>query len=182
MEKQQVALEETLMGERMTPGALEATGGPGRSKQGFKLLLALLAVMGLVIVVLVTAFIYCFLQPQEAPPARDPGILMTNCTWKESDHEETCDIFTADDAAKYLVHGWVKFSEVTEPRLSLIHFDENDNKNDNRDVKMTADRAKNIFFVFEEIIMIKNMKLSLFVPGKRNLAVFMFIKCDRDGF
>lgn len=62
MEKQQVALEERLMGKRMTPGALEATGGSSRSKQRFKLALALVAVMGLLIVVLLTAFIYCFLQ------------------------------------------------------------------------------------------------------------------------
>lgn len=88
------------------------------------------------------------------------GIIFTSSL--ESDRKETYDIFTADDSAKYLVYGWVKFSEVTHQKLTLIHFD----KNDKREVEMTADQTQTVFFVFAEMPVIKNTKLSLFVPGK----------------
>ncbi|MED6252855.1 hypothetical protein ATANTOWER_018105 [Ataeniobius toweri] len=167
MDKQQAALEKILTGERMTLDGLEAAHGSNRTKQCFKFLVALVGVMGLLIVVLVTALIFFYLRTtpscnQEAPPKICPAKVKMTYIIKESDFKTIYDIFSADRGGTYSVYGWVKFLEVTGEPFTLIQRTDDDI----RTMETKSVNHTNIFF-YKVFKLTKNTKLSLdFSPSK----------------
>ncbi|XP_024859775.1 uncharacterized protein LOC112450231 [Kryptolebias marmoratus] len=186
MDKQQAALEETLMGDRrlytMAAGHLVAPHQPRGPRDFFKWAAALIVVISLLLVASVTGLIACYfffkpsaIEPSAIEPsAITPLAIAPLSSNQEALHErnstkvvktskldgiarpEGHHIFTVEKGATYLIYGWVKFQNKMDELPELIQ-----KINDQERTFSSRTIKETEIFFFEKVLLANNSTIRL---------------------
>ncbi|KAI9547796.1 hypothetical protein NQZ68_015062 [Dissostichus eleginoides] len=173
MGRDQTGQEGALVEVRMKIEHLEAEhqtrGSPADHRSCFKCAFFLASVMGLVNLVLVGGFFLHFFlsHSQDTQTCRDTATI--NVYPELRNGQGRYDFFEVEKPATYLIYVWLRFSDVTEDEVTLIHKLDNDD----RTLQKKKISEREVFFLEKAILTAGSLSINI----RSNYTNCSFLVC-----